>query len=102
MLNCHIYGKKPSVIQYLNQIKQDWYHANNYQDEDANKRDLAWIFFKIEPNIAHSLRSHPINVEGNRINSDEYNIVLSSFLAAILETTLSLEYLQKYYTINMY
>ena len=49
MLNCHIYGKKPSVIQCPNQIKQDWYHANASQDEDANKRDLTLVITRLLP-----------------------------------------------------
>ena len=39
--------EKPSVIQYLNQIKQDWYHANTSQDENANKRNLAWVLTRV-------------------------------------------------------
>ena len=33
MLNCQTYGKKPSVMQHLNQIIKDWYHVNTSQDE---------------------------------------------------------------------
>ena len=36
-------------------------------------------FFKIIPKIAHCLRSHPINFEDNRINSDEYIVLLRFF-----------------------
>ena len=49
MLDCHIYGKKPSVMQYLNPIKQDWHHTNTSLDEDANKRDLAWVLTRLLP-----------------------------------------------------
>ena len=78
MLNCHIYGKKPSVIQYLNQIKQDWYHANTSQDEDANKRDFAWVFTRLLPTKLFEVELEPMTADQQKIPSwSAFNTMVS-------------------------
>ena len=69
MFNCHIYGKKPSVIQYLNQIKQDSYHANISQDEDANKRDLTWVLTRLLPTKLFEVELEPMTANQQKIPS---------------------------------
>ena len=70
MLNCHIYGKKnPSVIQYLNQIKQYWYHANTSQDKDANKQDLAWVLTRLLPTKLFEVELEPMTADQQKIPS---------------------------------
>ena len=67
MLNCHIYGKKPAVIQYLNQIKQDWYHANTSQGEDANKRDLTSVLTRLLSTKLFEVELEPMTADQQKI-----------------------------------
>ena len=69
MFNCHIYGKKPSVIQYLNQIKQDSYHANISQDKDANKRNLTWVFTRLLLTKLFEVELEPMTANQQKIPS---------------------------------
>ena len=68
MLDCHICGKKKlSVIQYFNQIKQDWYHANTSQDEDANKQDLAWVLTRLLSTKLFEVELEPTTADQQKI-----------------------------------
>ena len=70
MLNC------PSVIQYLNQIKQDWYHANTSQDKDANKRNLAWVLTRLLPTNIFEVELEPMTADQQKIWS-AFNTMVS-------------------------
>ena len=78
MLNCHIYGKKTSIIQYLNQIKQDWFHTNTSLDEDASKRDLAWVLTRLLSTKLFDVELEPMTADQQKIPSwSAFNTMVS-------------------------